>query len=96
MDNVRKWTKEIDLEHKGIDIVIKPAAIKAAKARKVDLDVDGIELKELLKLLTKAYGVKMRVDSWAVVIMPKSDPDPFRTLYIKVPPDFLNSANLGR
>lgn len=86
-------TTEPDPAKKGVNIILKGLS-DAQKGKKVTLELRSVPMAYVLDNLCKMAGLKMQVESFAVVVMPQDAADTtLHTRTYRVPPDFLNSGS---
>lgn len=88
-------TTESDPSKKGVNIVLKldPTKEAADGGTKINLALNSIPLGEALKYIASAANLKVKIEPYAVAIVPLSEP--VETLISKeynVPPGFISSA----
>jgi general secretion pathway protein D len=86
---------ETDPSKKGVNIVLKldPTKESADGGTKINLSLSSIPLGEALKYIASAANLKVKIEPYAVAIVPLSEP--IETLIAKeynVPPSFISSA----
>ncbi|HLB32982.1 MAG TPA: type II and III secretion system protein [Chthoniobacterales bacterium] len=85
-------TSELDPNKKGINIVLQTnsESNQCAQEPKVTLSFTDIPLEDLLKYIAQQSNLKIKLEPYAVVIVPQDDPtETFITKEYKVPPNFL-------
>lgn len=91
-------TMETDPSRKGVNIVLKvdPAKEEADGGTKINLALNDIPLGEALKYIASAANLKVKVEPYAVAIVPLSEPtETLISKEYKVPPGFISSAPAG-
>ncbi len=88
-------TTESDASKKGVNIVLKldPTKESADGGTKINLALSSIPLGEALKYIASAANLKVKIEPYAVAIVPLSEP--IETLIAKeynVPPGFISLA----
>jgi general secretion pathway protein D len=88
-------TTESDPSQKGVNIVLKldPAKEAVDGGTKINLALNDIPLGEALKYVASAANLKVKIEPYAVAIVPLSEP--IETLIAKeynVPPNFISTA----
>ena len=69
-----------------------PASVVSPADQKITLSLTNIPLAEALRYITSLAGLKVKIDPYAVTIVPLSEPtDTLVTKEYKVPPGFLNT-----
>lgn len=77
-------------DERGVNIVLKLDA--AAAAQTITIDLSNIPLREALDYITRLANLKIKVDPYAVLIVPLSEPtDTLITKEYRVPPGFISS-----
>jgi general secretion pathway protein D len=89
-------TTESDPAKKGVNIVLKldPSKEAADGGTKINLSLNDLPLGEALKYIASAANLKVKVEPYAVAIVPLSEPT--ETLISKeynVPPGFISSSS---
>ena len=88
-------TLETDPSRKGVNIVLKvdPAKEGTDGGTKINLALNDIPLGEALKYIASAANLKVKVEPYAVAIVPLSEPtETLISKEYKVPPGFISSA----
>jgi general secretion pathway protein D len=88
-------TTETDPAKKGVNIVLKldPAKEALDGGTKLNLSLSDIPLGEALKYIASAANLKVKVEPYAVAIVPLSEPtETLIAKEYKVPPNFISSA----
>ena len=89
-------TSETDPSKKGINIVLKLDPTKEASSdggTKINLALTDIPLGEALKYIASAANLKVKIEPYAVAIVPLSEPtETLITKEYNVPPGFISSA----
>ena len=88
-------TSETDPARKGVNIVLKldPAKEALDGGTKLNLSLSDIPLGEALKYIASAANLKVKVEPYAVAIVPLSEPtETLIAKEYKVPPNFISSA----
>ncbi len=84
-------TDDTDL---GVNIVIKLDA--AAQSQTITLDLANIPLREALDYIVKLANLKFKVDPYAVLVVPQSEPtDTIIKRDFRVPPGFITAVPSG-
>jgi general secretion pathway protein D len=79
---------------RGVNIVLK--LDPAAAAQTITIDLANIPLKEALDYITRLANLKTKVEPYAVLIVPLSEPtDTLLTKEYRVPPGFITSMPSG-
>lgn len=79
---------------RGVNIVLK--LDEAAAAQTITIDLANIPLKEALDYITRLANLKTKVEPYAVLIVPLSEPtDTLLTKEYRVPPGFITSMPSG-
>ncbi len=84
-------TFEPDLARRGVNFIIQGASAEQ-KAKKITLELRNVPLKDVVETIAKMTGMKMRLDSFAVVLLPLDAPNQMHTRIYRVPPDFLQAV----
>ena len=88
-------TEEADPAKKGVNIVLKVDPTKEAVegGTKINLSLNDIPLGEALKYIASAANLKVKIEPYAVAIVPLSEPtETLISKEYKVPPGFISSA----
>ncbi len=88
--------KEADPSRKGVNIVVKldPAKEAADGGTKINLSLTDIPLGEALKYVAQAANLKVKIEPYAVAIVPLSEPtETLISKEYKVPPNFISSPS---
>jgi general secretion pathway protein D len=91
-------TTETDPSKKGVNIVLKldPAKEAADGGTKITLSLNDLPLGEALKYVASAANLKVKIEPYAVAIVPLSEPtETLISKEYKVPPGFISSAAGG-
>ncbi len=85
-------TIESDPAKRGVNIILQGLTAEQ-KSRKVSLELRNVPLTYLLENICQLSRLRMRIDSYAIVVMSEDDYNSaMQTRLYKVPPDFLNSG----
>ncbi len=83
-----------DAGDRGVNIVLKLDA--AAASQTITIDLANIPLREALDYITRLANLKIKVEPYAVLIVPLSEPtDTLITKEYRVPPGFITSLPSG-
>jgi general secretion pathway protein D len=88
--------KETDPARKGVNIVVKLDPAKEAQdgGTKINLSLTDIPLGEALKYIASAANLKVKIEPYAVAIVPLSEPtETLISKEYKVPPNFISSSS---
>jgi general secretion pathway protein D len=88
-------TTETDPAKKGVNIVLKldPAKEALDGGTKINLSLSDLPLGEALKYIASAANLKVKIEPYAVAIVPLSEPtETLIAKEYKVPPNFISSA----
>ncbi len=88
----RTATENCTGDHRPINIVVKDPAGSFKDAKRVSLELHDVKLTAVLRYLAATADLKLSVEPFALMLMPKSDQEPQYTRTFKVPPDFLRAA----
>lgn len=78
----------------GVNIVIKLDA--AAQSQTITLDLANIPLREALDYIVKLANLKFKVDPYAVLVVPQSEPtDALVSMEFRVPPGLITATPSG-
>jgi general secretion pathway protein D len=88
---------ETDPSKKGVNIIVKPG--EAPVAASISLDLKDVPLEEALRYVVELAGMKVKVEPYAVMVVPTTEniTEQYTRIY-RVPPDFLSiggSADSG-
>jgi general secretion pathway protein D len=87
-------TDPVDAGDRGVNIVLKLDA--AASSQTVTIDLANLPLREALTYITNLANLKFKVEPYAVLIVPLSEPtDTLVTKEYRVPPGFISSTPSG-
>ncbi|MEY4300811.1 MAG: hypothetical protein RIR25_2047, partial [Verrucomicrobiota bacterium] len=87
-------TEAADDGDKGVNIVLK--LDPSAASQTITIDLAGIPLREALDYITRLANLKTKVEPYAVLIVPISEPtDTLITKEYRVPPGFVTSLPSG-
>ena len=89
-------TTETDPAKKGVNIVLKldPAKEAVDGGTKLNLSLNDLPLGEALKYIASAANLKVKIEPYAVAIVPLSEPtETLISKEYKVPPGFITSAS---
>lgn len=88
-------TTETDPAKRGVNIVLKvdPAKESVDGGTKINLSLNDLPLGEALKYIASAANLKVKIEPYAVAIVPLSEPtETLISKEYKVPPGFISSA----
>jgi general secretion pathway protein D len=88
-------TNETDLSKRGVNIVVKLDPSKEAidGGTKINLSLNDLPLGEALKYIANAANLKVKVEPYAVAIVPLTEPtETMVSKEYKVPPNFISST----
>ena len=88
-------TTETDPAKKGVNIVLKldPAKEAVDGGTKLNLSLNDLPLGEALKYIASAANLKVKIEPYAVAIVPLSEPtETLISKQYKVPPGFISSS----
>lgn len=88
-------TTETDSTRKGVNIVLKvdPSREAVDGGTKINLQLNDLPLGEALKYIASAANLKVKIEPYAVAIVPQSDVgESLITKEYKVPPSFMNTG----
>lgn len=88
-------TTETDPTKKGVNIVLKldPTKDGADGGTKINLSLNDLPLGEALKYIASAANLKVKIEPYAVAIVPLSEPtETLISKEYKVPPGFISSS----
>ncbi len=89
-------TTESDPTKKGVNIVLKldPAREALDGGTKINLSLNDLPLGEALKYIASAANLKVKIEPYAVAIVPLSEPtETLISKEYKVPPSFISSSS---
>ncbi len=89
-------TTETDPAKRGVNIVLKldPAKEAVDGGTKINLSLNDLPLGEALKYIASAANLKVKIEPYAVAIVPLSEPtETLISKEYKVPPGFISSAS---
>ena len=88
---------EPDPIKKGLNIVIDPGTGPSVNDQTVDIKLSNVPLGEVLRYVASRVGLKVRVDAFAVSLVPMSDMGDLAliTQRYKVPPGFIRGGGEG-
>jgi general secretion pathway protein D len=89
-------TTETDPAKRGVNIVLKldPAKESVDGGTKINLSLNDLPLGEALKYIASAANLKVKIEPYAVAIVPLSEPtETLISKEYKVPPGFITSAS---
>jgi len=89
-------TNESNLSNRGVNIVLKLDTAKESVdgGTKINLSLNDIPLGEALKYIAAAADLQVKIEPYAVAIVPKSDPiETLISKEYKVPPGFITTAS---
>ncbi len=85
-------TSEQDPSHKGVNIVLKLAPDSPEASQRITLSLNDVPLRAAIDYVAKAANMKLKVEPYAVVVVPQSEPtDILITKEYKVPPSFISA-----
>lgn len=91
-------TAEPDPNRRGVNIVLllDEAAREAAAQSRITLNLSNVPLGEVLRFVAEAAGLKLKLDPFAVAVVPLDTPtDVLLTKEYKVPPAFITQSMEG-
>lgn len=65
-------------------------------ARRLTLAVKDVPLQRVLEEMARAFGLRMRIEPYAVVLTSVASPEPIRTRIYRVPPDFIGTGSAAK
>jgi general secretion pathway protein D len=87
---------ESDPDLKGVNIVLKVPPGSPEENAQITLEIENVPLKAALEYVAQAAGLKIKIDPYAVVVVPSSEnTDVLITKEYKVPPNFIQSVPGG-
>ena len=87
-------TESMDTGERGVNIVLK--LDQAAASQTVTLDLANLPLREALTYITNLANLKFKIEPYAVLIVPLSEPtDTLVTKEYRVPPGFITATPTG-
>ena len=90
-------TTEQDPSRRGINIVLKVPADSPEADSRITLSLNDIPLRAAIDYVAKAANLKLKVEPYAVAVVPQSEPtDILITKEYKVPPGFITSLPAKR
>ena len=98
LDFIKKQSSKLDAseadpDKRGINIVLKLPSDAAAYSSPITLSVDDVPLAVALQYVTDAAGLKVKIEPYAVVVVPKEEnTDVLITKEYKAPPSFIQSV----
>lgn len=85
-------TTEQDASHRGVNIVLKLAPDAPEANQRITLSLTDIPLRAAIDYVAKAANLKLKVEPYAVAVVPQSEPtDILITKEYKVPPSFITA-----
>lgn len=85
-------TTEQDPSRRGVNIVLKLAPDAAEANQRITLSLTDIPLRAAIDYVAKAANLKLKVEPYAVAVVPQSEPtDVLITKEYKVPPSFITA-----
>ena len=99
VDAIRKQSAELDKStdvpgERGVNIVLK--LDDTSEAQTITLDLSNLPLREALDYVTRLADLKIKVEPYAVLIVPKTEQtDTLLTKEYRVPPGFITSMPSG-
>jgi general secretion pathway protein D len=87
---------ESDPDLKGVNIVLKVPPGSPEESAQITLEIENVPLKAALEYVAQAAGLKIKIDPYAVVVVPPTEnTDVLITKEYKVPPNFIQSVPGG-
>ena len=87
---------EADPDLKGVNIVLKVPPGSPEENAQITLEIENVPLKAALEYVAQAAGLKIKVDPYAVVVVPPTEnTDVLLTKEYKVPPNFIQTVPGG-
>lgn len=85
-------TSEQDPSRRGVNIVLKLAPDAPEAEQRISLSLTDIPLRVAIDYVAKAANLKLKIEPFAVVVVPQSEPtDILITKEYKVPPSFITA-----
>ncbi len=85
-------TSEQDPSRRGVNIVLKLAPDAPEAEQRISLSLTDIPLRVAIDYVAKAANLKLKIEPYAVVVVPQSEPtDILITKEYKVPPSFITA-----
>ena len=97
LDFIKKRSRELDdsetdPDKKGINIVLKLSSDDVAYNSPITLSLDDVPLREALQYVSQAANLKIKIDPYAVVVVPQEEnTDVLITKEYKAPPSLIQS-----
>ncbi len=89
-------TSETDPSRKGINLVLKLAPGSAEEGVTINLALTDVPLRAAIDYVARAAGMKPKIEQYAVVVVPESEPtDVLITKEYKVAPGFISNMPAG-
>ncbi len=89
-------TGEQDPSRRGVNIVLKLAPDATEAEQRISLSLTDIPLRVAIDYVAKAANLKLKIEPYAVVVVPQSEPtDILITKEYKVPPSFITALPAG-
>jgi general secretion pathway protein D len=87
---------ESDPDLKGVNIILKVPPGSPEESAQITLEIENVPLKAALDYVAQAAGLKIKIDPYAVVVVPPTEnTDVLLTKEYKVPPNFIQSVPGG-
>jgi general secretion pathway protein D len=96
IEKLQKKSRTLDPSKEGVNIVLKLDPTKEAVdgGTKINLSLSDLPLGEALKYIASAANLKVKIEPYAVAIVPLSEPiETLISKEYKVPPGFITSAS---
>ncbi len=89
--------RELDPLKKGLNIVIDPGTGPPVNDKPVDIKLSNVPLGEVMRYVAERAGLKVKIDAYAVKLVPLSDTDDAAmvTQRYQVPPGFIRGGGEG-
>lgn len=93
-DRAAELDRDADPADRGVNIVLK--LDPAAAAQTITIDLSNIPLREALDYITRLANLKIKIEPYAVAIVPINEPtDTLLTKEYRVPPGFITNQPSG-
>jgi general secretion pathway protein D len=85
-------TSEQDPSRRGVNIVLKLSPEAPEAQQRISLSLNDVPLRTAIDYVAKAANLKLKIEPYAVVVVPQSEPtDILITKEYKVPPSFITA-----
>ncbi len=90
---IKKVVQKHDLFGSGSLNVIVQGATEEQKKKRISMDVQGMQLRSVFDQIAKMLDMRLRIDAYAVVLLPAATSKVLVTRIYRVPHDFIQAGS---